>query len=331
MKNAFLSAAASVAFSALLALTLRPGPVRAAQTAAPSPEQTIAASAAAATEIPLFHAQTYDRSVLLPVLREGEIVRMDLHTYLTGVLLAELPPDFSDEARKAQAVACRTYALRSDARRRHEEAAVCTDSACCMGWTDPAAVSAERRAQAEAAVDATDGLAIFYDGRLIDATFFSCSGGMTEDAAAVWGGDLPYLRSVPSPGEEGAAHFSDEKQVSLAEFQSVLRSADPAVSFPEQLGAWVGTVTRTAGGGVDVMVLGGRPFRGTELRKLFGLRSTAFTLTLTDETASFTTSGYGHRVGLSQYGAEAMAREGKSFREILIWYYRGVTVETAPG
>ena len=96
MKNAFLSAAASVAFSALLALTLRPGPARAAQTAAPSPEQTIAASAAAATEIPLFHAQTYDRSVLLPVLREGEIVRMDLRTYLTGVLLAELPPDFSD-------------------------------------------------------------------------------------------------------------------------------------------------------------------------------------------------------------------------------------------
>ena len=102
MKNAFLSAAASVAFSALLALTLRPGPVRAAQTAAPSPEQTIAASAAATTETALLRAPAYDRSVLLPVLREGEIVRMDLRTYLTGVLLAELPPDFSDEARKAQ-------------------------------------------------------------------------------------------------------------------------------------------------------------------------------------------------------------------------------------
>ena len=329
MKHAFLSAAAAVAFAVLLTLTVRCGRKTTARTVPAIPTQTAVAPSASQAGTELQAPQPFDRNYFLPVLREGEIVSLDLRTYLTGVLLAELPASFSEETCKAQAVACRTYALRSYDRRRHQDAAVCTDSACCQGWLDPSTVSADRRAGAEAAVDATDGLAIFYDDELIDATFFSCSGGQTEDAAAVWGGDLPYLRSVPSPGEEGATHFSDEQRVPLAEFQAALRSADPSVSFPEALGAWVGNVTRTTGGGVDVMVLGGRPFRGTELRKIFGLRSTAFTLTLTADEAIFKTSGFGHRVGMSQYGAEAMARTGKRFDEILTWYYQGVTVERA--
>ena len=273
---------------------------------------------------------SYDEDCRLEVLTAEGVRTMDLRFYLTGVLLAEMPVTFPQEALKAQAVACRTYALRGLDRSRHPEAAVCTDAHCCQGWADPAQVSPERRAAAEAAVEATDGLALYYDGALIDATFFACSGGRTEDAAAVWGGDLPYLRSVASPGEEEAAHFTDETRIPLEEFQAALEDMDGAVRFPERLGAWVGSVRYTAGGGVAVMELGGRPFRGTQLRKRFGLRSTAFTLELTASEAVFTTRGNGHRVGMSQYGAAAMAQSGADFAAILTWYYQGVEIEKAP-
>ena len=269
----------------------------------------------------------FDAEFSLPVLQGSEIVQMDLHTYLTGVLLAEMPSSFADEARKAQTVASRTYCLRSALHPRHEGAAVCVNSGCCQGWRDPAAAAPEDRARAEAAVAATDGLVIRYQGVLIDATFFACSGGRTESAAAVWGSDLPYLQAVESPGEEGAAHDTDETRISLEGFRAALEAQDAAVSFPEALGGWVGEITYTPGGGVDTMELGGRPFSGTWLRKRFGLRSTVFTLELNAEEAVFTTKGYGHRVGMSQYGAQAMALAGSDFSEILKWYYQGVTVE----
>ena len=254
---------------------------------------------------------------------------MNLREYLTGVVLGEMPMDFQEEALKAQAVACRTYTLRCYHHRKHGAAAVCTDSSCCQGWRDPALAEPEDRARAEAAVAATDGLALYYKDALIDATFFSCSGGQTETAAAVWGSDLPYLQAVQSPGEEGASHFTDQVRVPLEDFRAALEEADGAADFPEALGAWVGEITYTPGGGVDTMELGGRPFRGTTLRKLFGLRSTLFTLTLTEQEAVFSTRGFGHRVGMSQYGADAMARRGSDFREILLWYYRGVELRRA--
>ena len=273
----------------------------------------------------------FDAHFRLPVLQDGQTVPLDLYEYLTGVLLAEMPASFPEEALKAQAVASRTYALRSYRHRRHDAAALCTDSGCCQGWRDPAQADPAARARAEAAVRATDGLVIRYEGELIDATFFSCSGGQTEDAAAVWGSDLPYLRAVESPGEEGAAHFSDETRVPLAEFRAGLEELDPELRLPEDPADWIGPVTRTAGGGVETITLGGRPFTGKALRKRFGLRSTAFRLRLDSAEAVFETRGYGHRVGMSQYGAEAMARAGNDFETILKWYYRGVTVEPYEG
>ena len=130
---------------------------------------------------------------------------------------------------------------------------------------------------------------------------------------------IPLSSSVPM----------DETRIPLSDFREALAAQDGTVSFPEALGAWVTDVQYTPGGGVDVIVLGGRPFQGTWLRKRFGLRSTAFTLELTDAEAVFTTKGYGHRVGMSQYGADAMARAGSSFEEILKWYYQGVELRPA--
>lgn len=281
----------------------------------------------AALSIP--DAQCFDASFRLPVLQDGQIESMALDRYLTGVLLAEMPASFADEARKAQAVASRTYALRSYRHRRHDGAAVCANAGCCQGWTDPDSVDLAVRAKAEEAVRATDGLVIRYEGTLIDATFFSCSGGQTEDAAAVWGSELPYLHAVESPGEEGAAHFTDETRIPLAELQAGLTELDAEVRFPDNPAEWIGPVSYTPGGGVDMIELGGRTFRGTQLRKRFRLRSTAFTLELKDGEAVFLTRGYGHRVGLSQYGADAMARAGNDFGTILKWYYQGVDIGPA--
>ncbi len=276
--------------------------------------------------------RSFDRSWRLPVLRDGQVQRMDLHQYLTGVLLAELPASFAPETFKAQAVASRTYALRSCDHRRHPDAAVCTDSGCCQGWRDPAQASPAHRARAEAALDATDGLVIRCGGQLIEATFFSCSGGQTESAAAVWGNELPYLQAVESPGEEAAAHYRDELRLSLEEFRSVLTELDGASDFSGDPTGWVGSIRRSAGGGVEQIELGGRPFTGVGLRRAFGLRSTAFSLELTSTEAVFTTRGYGHRVGMSQYGAEAMAKAGNDFETILKWYYTGVEIGPAePG
>ena len=334
MRNAVLSTVLIAALWALLPL-LAAGRSRPEAEAPPAsaPAQTQSVSETSCEPAPEAPTETagFDERFRLPVLQNGETVSLDLHGSLTGVLLAEMPLSFADEALKAQAVACRSYALRSYAHRRHGNAALCTSSGCCQGWRDPEAASPEDRARAEAAVAATDGLAIYYQGALIDATFFACSGGRTESAAAVWGSDLPYLQAVESPGEEGAAHFTDETRVPLAEFRAALLEMDGDAVFPEALGGWVGQIRYTEGGGVDEIELGGRPFTGKALRKRFGLRSTAFTLELRADEAVFTTRGWGHRVGLSQYGADAMARAGSGFEEILKWYYRGVEIRPADG
>lgn len=332
MKHAFLSAAAAIGFVILLAAAGSRGAARSGDAGADAPSAAESAVCETQSRSEAAEAQSkagYDERFYLPILRDGTIESMALDRYLTGVLLAELPESFSVEARKAQAVACRTYALRSYQKRRHSPAAVCTDSGCCQGWVDPQTVSPARREAAQAAVRETDGLVIRYQGNLIEATFFSCSGGKTEAAAEVWGSDAAYLQSVDSPGEESAAHYRDETEIPLSDFCEKLRAENPAAAFPEARGGWVGEISLTTGGGVAWIELGGQRFSGRTVRKLFSLRSTAFTLTLTDRSAIFETRGCGHRVGMSQYGAEAMARAGKSFEEILNWYYRDVEIGPA--
>ena len=262
-------------------------------------------------------------TVLTVVNRAGNLQQMDLREYLVGVVLAEMPASFESEALKAQAVVARTYTRKRMEGGKHGQAAVCMDSGCCQGWRsgeDYLAQGGKKSAveKVRAAVADTDGLVLRYDGRLIDATYFSCSGGVTEDAVAVWGQDVPYLKSVQSPGEEEAPRFSDSVTFSPGDFAGKLGLS--AAGDPE---SWFGTVTYTAGGGVETMVIRGQSFTGTQLRSKLGLRSTAFEVSASGNTITITTRGFGHRVGMSQYGAQAMAQEGHSFSEILAHYYTG--------
>lgn len=243
---------------------------------------------------------------------------MALDAYLQRVLLGEMPASFEPEALKAQAVAARTYTMKH---REKHNGKLCTDSTCCQAFCDDgvfAAFSEEDRERAAAAVRETDGLVLTYEGALIDATFFSCSGGRTEDALAVWGTDVPYLCSVASPGEEAAQYDRDSVTFSRETLEKAL-----GISLGADRESWVGTATFTEGGGVEAMELGGQRFTGVYLRKALGLRSTAFTVTVEEGGLRFDTRGYGHRVGLSQYGANAMASHGADFQTILSHYYPG--------
>lgn len=286
----------------------------AAQKEAPSTTKETQGMEAASTKI----------SVLL---QDGTIQIMDMNDYLTCVVLREMPASFEAEALKAQAVVARTYALRRYALGgKHIGAAVCADSACCQGFYDLSEYldnggNKEDIEKIQNAVNMTDKLVLVYNGDLIDATYFSCSGGMTEDAKAVWGADIPYLRSTESPGEENAAHYVDTVTFTTEDFLRMLQ-------LSETTNIQIDDITYTSGGGVDTINVCGKQFKGTEFRKKLGLRSTVFVISAVADTVTVTTKGFGHRVGMSQYGADAMAVTGAGFPEILAHYYRGTQLVT---
>lgn len=259
----------------------------------------------------------------LPILMgDGSLREMALETYLVGVVLGEMPADFAPEALKAQAVVARTYALKRHIYGgKHDGDAVCADARCCQAYMAEADYLAAGGRQemvdkvCQAVLD-TQGQVLTYNGSLIDATYFSCSGGRTEDAMAVWGAEVPYLKATDSPGEESAAHYTDTVTFTTEELRTALSA--PGVN--------IGAVTYTEGGGVDTIEIGGVAYKGTTLRQKLGLRSTAFVITVVGTTVTVTTKGYGHRVGMSQYGADAMAVLGKTYEEILQHYYQGTAL-----
>ena len=278
---------------------------------------------------PSFETTVVEEKQLIPVLKGENVEQMLLEEYIICVLLEEMPATFPVEALKAQAVVARTYALRGYTLRiKHAEAAVCTNHACCQGYRSQEEYlqqggNREALEFVRNAVEETQGLVVTYDGKLIDATYFSCSGGATEAAVAVWGADVPYLQSTESPGEEEANHYEDTVTMGVEKLCSLLGL--PVATVPGEL---LGQVSYTEGGGVDTMVIGGRTFTGVQLRSALGLRSTAITIEITGTTVHITTRGYGHRVGMSQYGARAMALEGKSYTDILNHYYKDIAIIT---
>lgn len=287
------------------------------------PEETLS------TEETATQSQNTPVRITIPVLTdENVVVQMELEEYIRGVVLAEMPASFGVEALKAQAVAARTYAIRRVwLKDRHEEGAVCTDPGCCQAWLSDEYYLEERGTRLEwkrirRAVAETAGQVVTYENTLAETTYFSCSGGRTESALDVWDADIPYLQAVDSPGEEWAAVFFQELFFSKEEFQACL--GRDLTGDPEQ---WLGQVYQTDGGGVDVMVIGGISYSGVELRRMLGLPSTAFSMTAGKDGITISARGHGHRVGLSQYGAGAMAAEGFGYTQILQHYYPGTRID----
>lgn len=266
---------------------------------------------------------------------------MDLGTYLTGVVRAEMPASFEPEALKAQAVAARTYTLyKLRTGGNHGGAAdVCTDSACCQAY-----ISEERarsnwggdadanEAKVEAAVKGTDGQTVLYGGVPILAVFHSSSAGRTRAAGEVWQSDLPYLQAVdsPEPGERIPNYYS-RVEFPAEELKARLQSAFPEADLSGGMEGWLRDADADGAGSVATVSVGGVRVKGARVRSALGLRSACFTWEVQGGSMVFFVTGYGHGVGLSQYGANQMAAEGADYREILTHYYTGVTVEPYRG
>ena len=268
--------------------------------------------------------------IWIPVIKEdGRVVAMELEAYISRVVLGEMPASFDEEALKAQAVAARTYTLRMVEEGWRHDGAVCTDHTCCQEYLEPEEYLGSRGSQEHvdkvfAAVAQTAGEVVCYDGELICATYFASAGGSTEDAKAVWGQAYPYLVSVSSP--ESSSYDGTQVEFSYEEFQKRL-----GVELRGDPQSWIGAATYTVGGGVDSMRIGQKRYSGVEIRSLFGLRSTVFQVEVTPSGIVFVSDGYGHRVGMSQFGADAMAVDGHTYDEILAHYYQGTTLETYGG
>jgi len=278
-----------------------------------------------------------DKTTALNVLAGGKLQQMDMETYLLGVLRAEMPASFEEEALKAQAVAARTYILHKIAgggSANHPQADACDDITCCQAFKSSEAAAAdwgehaaEYEEKVRQAVTETDGECVLYEGAPVLAVFHSSSVGTTQDVQNVWSASLPYLQSVETPeGEETVPNYHSTASFSAGELREKLLSALPEAKLDGSPSDWFTNIQQQPSGTVTSLTVGGVKVSGNSLRTILDLRSACFTISFDGDTVSFSVTGYGHGVGMSQYGANVMAENGMSYREILEWYYTGTTV-----
>ena len=334
-KRIIMPALGCAALAFLLPVLLIPAPASGAAEPAEAAAETQTAPPSASSA-PEEHTLR-DRDMELTVSRGGEVVRETMADYLPLALAGEMPAGFDEDALKAQAVALRTYALccRSTEKPAHPDADICTSSGCCTA----AAEESELRtlwgagyddcwAKICAAVEATDGQYLVYDGEPILAAFHSSSSGATESAADVWG-ERPYLVSVSSPETQtDVKNLVTTVEVTAEDFKSAVTGASDAVLGADPA-AWVEGIERNAAGRVKAVTVGGAELSGAAVRSLFSLRSTDFDLEYTGSGFVFTVRGYGHGVGMSQYGANVMAKDGATYADILEHYYPGTELVVA--
>lgn len=251
--------------------------------------------------------------------KNGQVITLTLEEYLVGVVGAEMPASFNIEALKSQAVISRTYALRSKEIGRR-----LTDTVDTQVYLDNNELKNKWGSdydkyytKVKNAVDSTKGEAVYYNGNLIDAIFHSTSNGKTEDPKYVWGSDIPYLKSVDSNWDINSSSYLREDVKDLENVLNILGVSSSDFNIE----------SRDESGRVSKVSVGDKSYTGVELRNLLGLRSADFDIEIIDDTIKFTTRGYGHGVGLSQYGANGMANADYNYKDIIRHYYTGVSVK----
>ena len=267
------------------------------------------------------------------VLCGDEPVKMTVRQYLVGVVAAEMPVSFEPEALKAQAVAARSYLQRFLAEPKHENADICAKSDCCQAYLSESKLREKWGKKYDtyikkirSAVSATDGEYLSYGGTAALTAFHSSSAGVTEESGAIWS-ELPYLKSVTSPETaDSVPNYISTLTLADIDFRDTILYLKPEADMTGEADTWVSKIERNSSGRVQSATIGKVKFTGAEMRKLFSLRSTAFELKHADGQFTFTVTGYGHGVGMSQYGANTMAKAGSSYREILEHYYPGTTL-----
>jgi stage II sporulation protein D len=275
---------------------------------------------------------------------EDKIAEMDLEDYVKGVVAAEMPAEFHSEALKAQAVAARTFAVKNmtlfggSGYTDKAGADITTDFRHAQGqaWISQEKMKLRWGAagyqkywpKISQAVDGTRSMIAVFQGKPINAVFHSTSGGRTASAKEVWGYDFPYLRSVICTWDQQSPRYLDVKSYSLDELDRRL-GTDSKTAAASTGGQVAQVLDKTESGRVDKVRIGGTIFAGQQIREKLELRSNAFSIHQGEAGLEFITTGYGHGVGLCQYGANGMAKEGKTYQDILTYYYSGVTIEKA--
>lgn len=266
----------------------------------------------------------------------NEVEEVALDTYLCNVVSAEMPVDFEREALKAQAIVARTYTIYKINNKKHDNADICDDSSCCQAWISKedrlARWDGDKEAKwnkIEECVKETQGKIITYNHEPINAFFHSNSGGKTELPVDVWGGgsNMPYLQVVETVGEDGYTQYNSEVELTNEEILEKLKEkyADIQIDFNNEEDIKI--LEYTSSGRVKTIKFGNHEISGTEARSIFGLRSTNFELAKEDGKIKFTVIGYGHGVGMSQTGADSMAKSGRTAEEIINHFYVGVEIK----
>lgn len=268
--------------------------------------------------------------------KTGEVEEVKLDEYLCHVVSAEMPADYELEALKAQAIVARTYTIYKAKNKKHDNADICDDSTCCQAW-----VSKEERLvrweeskresnwqKIEQCVNETKGKIITYQNEPINAFFHANSGGTTELPVNVWGGSgFPYLQVVQTAGEEGYRQYASEAEFSHEELIQKLKTKYEDIQINFENSEDIKILEYTDSNRVKTVKFGNHELSGVEARTIFGLKSTNFEITKEANKVKFTVKGYGHGVGMSQTGADTMAKQGSNYEEIINHFYVGIEIK----
>lgn len=268
-----------------------------------------------------------DETVVRVLTKNNTVEKINLEDYLVGVVSGEVPVSFEKEAIKAQAVAARTYALKQIENHKNYEYDVKDDTSSQVYQTDEELRNKwgnnydEYVKKIKECVNETEGEYVSYNNEVIYAFFFSTSNGKTEDNKNVFGKDLPYLKVVDSSFDESETkNFTTVKIVSLDDFYKRLN-----LEKSDELN--ITDIVRTESGRISSIMVNGKAFKGRDFQKRLSLRSNDFTIQKNNENITVTTKGFGHGVGMSQYGANALAKRHKTYDEILKYYYQGTNLQ----
>ncbi len=283
-----------------------------------------------------------EKTIKVKMTKTGKVLTMSYSDYLKGVIPSEMPPSYHIEAQKAQAVIANTYAL-SKPSSAHPDSDVCDSYLHCQAFytkDDMMNIWASRGYSASLrntywnnvckAVDSVKGIAATYGGKYIEAYYHANSGGKTESVKEIWGfQNIPYLVSVISNGEQNHSAYKSTKKVPFDTFQSKIASKKTGYLMPENRQGTINITEYTVSGRVKTVDISGTSFKGTDIRSLFGLNSTNFTVTYDSSNVIFNVIGYGHGVGMSQTGANYYAQSGWSYLKIIKHYYTGTSTKKA--
>ena len=268
--------------------------------------------------------------------KTGNTEQVNIDDYLCIVVYAEMPADFEIEALKAQAIVARTYTIYKILNKKHENADICDDSTCCQAWIS----KEDRLARWEESkrennwqkindcINSTKGKIITYNNQPINAFFHSNSGGVTEIPVNVWGGTgYPYLQSVETSGEDAYNQYASEVVFTQEELINKLKQKYSDISIDFSNENEIKILEYTESTRVKTVKFGNHEISGVEARTLLGLKSTNFEITKDGDNIKFSVKGYGHGVGMSQTGADSMAKQGSTAEDIIKHFYAGVEIK----